>query len=129
MTLMDKFKSPLPDQTATLGGHIHVKVNMPPKIGEPSDWFSSGSSFVVIDSLDHDNYRVSWSSVILTPFLLHTKRWQGLTVDEITGKTKYYTIEAFGGLLAYLIWFLVGAKLRVGFHAAAESLKNRSEEK
>ena len=102
---------------------------MPPKIGEPSSWFSSGSSLLVIDSLDHDNYHVSWSSIIVTPFLLHTKRWQGLTVDKTTGKTKYYTIEAFGGLLAYLIWFLLGSKLRVGFHAAAESLKIHAEEK
>ena len=102
---------------------------MPPKIGESSSWFSSGSAFVVIDSLNHDDYHVSWSSIIGTPFLLHTKRWQGLIVDENTGKTKYYTVEAFGGLLAHLIWFLLRSKLRVGFRAAAESLKNRAEEK
>jgi hypothetical protein len=129
ITLTDKSKSPLSDQTPALGKHVHIKANMPPKIGEPSGWFSSGSAFVVIDGLDHDNYHVSWSSIIGTPFLLHTKRWQGLSVDENTGKTKYYTIEAFGGLLAYLIRFLLRSKLRTGFRAAAQSLKACAEEK
>lgn len=128
ITLTDKFKSPLPDQTVALGNHAYIVANMPPKIGEPSSWFSSGSAFVVIDSLDHDNYRVSWNTTIGTPFLLHSKRWQSLTVDENTGKTRYYTVEAFGGLLAYIIWFLLGFKLRVGFRAAAMDLKNRAEE-
>ena len=101
---------------------------MPPMLGQPSGWFSTGSALCVIDSLDHDEYRVSWSTVILTPFLMHSKRWQGLTVDASTGKTRYYTVEAFGGLLAYIMWFLVGSKLLVGFRAAAESLKTRAEE-
>jgi hypothetical protein len=86
------------------------------------------SPLVVIDSLDHDNHRVSWSSVLVSPFLLHTKRWQSLTVDENTGKTKYHTVEAFGGLLAYPTWFLFGLKLRRGFLAAAQSLKAHAEE-
>ena len=60
-------------------------------------------------------------------FLLHATRKQGLTIDENTGKTRYYTVEDFGGLLAYLIWFLLQSKLQVGFRAAAECLKNRAE--
>lgn len=126
--LTDKAKSPLPDQTASLGKHADIKVNMPPKLGKPSGWFSSSSAFAVIDGLDHDNYRVSWSTVVGMPFLLHSKRWQGLTVDENTGQTRYYTIEAFGGLLAYVARFLVRSKLEVGFRAAAESLKTRAED-
>lgn len=127
MTLTDKNKSVLPDQTAVLGKHAQVIVNLTPKLGEPSWLFSRGSAFVEIDTLDHENFRVSWSAVNMPSFLLRSRRWQTLSVDENTGKTKYYNVEAFGGLLAYLVRLLLGSKLKVCFQAAAEDLKTRAE--
>jgi len=51
-----------------------------------------------------------------------------LSVDETSGKTKYETIEEFNGVVAYAIKFFVGGMLRLGFKAAAESLKARAEQ-
>jgi len=130
MTLTDKNKAILPDQTAVLGKHAQVVVNLTPKLGEPSaGLFSKGSAFVEIDTLDHENFCVSWSTANMPAFLLHSRRWQTLSVDENTGKTKYYNVEAFGGLLAYFVRFLLGSRLEVCFQAAAVDLKKRAEEK
>jgi len=126
--LTDASKSPLSDQTPAEGKFMAIKVNMPPKLGEPG-WFGGGSAFVSIENLDHENYRAAWATAGVPYFILHTKRWQSLSVDENTGKTKYENLEAFGGILAYLVRFFVGAKLRLGFQAAADSLKKRAEER
>ena len=127
MTLTDVSKAPLSDQSLELGKYASIRVNMPPKLGEPFGWFSSGSTFAKIDGLDHENFRVTWSTANYPHFLLHTKRWQSLSVDKDTGQTRYYTVEAFGGLLAYVIWLLLASKLQVGFQAMADSLKKHSE--
>jgi len=133
MTLTDKNKAILPDQTAVLGKHAQVVVNLTPnKLGgepSPAGLFSRGSAFVEIDTLDHENFCVSWSTANMPAFLLHSRRWQTLSVDENTGKTKYYNVEAFGGLFAYLIRLLLGSRLAVCFQAAAVDLKKRAEEK
>ncbi len=129
MTLTDKNKAILPDQTAVLGKHAQVVVNLTPKLGEPSGLFSRGSAFVEIDTLDHENFCVSWSTTNMPSFLLRSRRWQTLSVDENTGKTKYYNVEAFDGLFAYLVRFLLGSRLEVCFQAAAVDLKKRAEEK
>jgi hypothetical protein len=129
MTLTDKNKVILPDQTAVLGKHAQVVVNLTPKLGEPSaGLFSRGSAFVEIDTLDHENFCVSWSTENMPAFLLHSRRWQTLSVDENTGKTKYYNVEFVGGLLAYFARFTLGSKLKVSFQAAADDLKRRVEE-
>ncbi|KAJ3503009.1 hypothetical protein NLJ89_g8626 [Agrocybe chaxingu] len=127
-TITDASGNPLPDQTPAEGKYMAIKVNMPPKLGEPG-WFGSGSAFVTISTLDPENYRAAWKTAGMPYFILHTERWQALSVDETTGKTKYENIEAFGGLAAYLVRLFVGTKLKVGFVAAAECLKKRAEEK
>jgi hypothetical protein len=43
------------------------------------------------------------------------------------GKTKYETIEVFGGILAYIINFFMRDKLVLGFNAQAEGLKQHAE--
>jgi len=49
-------------------------------------------------------------------------------VEDGRKKTRYETIEVFGGPLAYVIKCVVGSGLQQGFTAMAEGLKKRSEE-
>jgi len=127
MTLTDKSKTPLSDHRPELGKYASIRVNIPPQLGEPSGWFSTGSAFAKIDGLDHENFCVTWTTANYPYFLLHTKRWQSLSMDKNTGQTRYFTVEAFGGLLAYIIWLLLASKLQIGFQAMADSLKKHSE--
>ena len=61
-------------------------------------------------------------------WLLNAERWQFLV--EIEGeKTRYETVEVFGGVLAYLIRVFVGNGLKKGFIAMAEGLKRRAEQR
>ena len=59
-------------------------------------------------------------------WILNAERWQVL-VEVEAGKTRYETIEVFGGLLAYLIRAFVGNGLKKSFIAMAEGLKSRAE--
>jgi len=129
MTLMDQNKIILPDQGAAIGKYAQLRLNFTPKIGGPSGLFSRGSAFVEIDTLDHENFCFSWSNADTTPsFLFRSIRWQTLSIDENTGKTKYHNVEFVGGLLAYFARFTLGSKLKVSFQAAADDLKRRVEE-
>jgi hypothetical protein len=96
-------------------------------MGEPG-WFQKQSAFEMITTVDPENYRVAWVNISLPRFLLYAERWQSLTVDG-DGKTKYETIEVFGGVLAYIIKFLMRKKLVMGFTAQAEGLKQWAEQK
>lgn len=127
MTLVTPSNQPLEDQTPAEGKHISIAINMPPKLGEPG-WFGSGSAFVKIEMLDSQDFRAVWTTAGFPRWLLSSERWQMLSVDETSGKTRYETIEVFGGVAAYAIKFFVGGMLRLGFRAAAESLKARAEQ-
>jgi len=127
MTLINPSKQPLEDQTPAEGNQVSIAVNMPPKLEEPG-LFGRGSATVQIDMLDSQNFRAVWTTVGVPHWLSHSERWQVLTVDETTGKTRYDTIEVFDGLMAYVIQFLLGGMLRAGFRAAAETLKARAEQ-
>ena len=95
-------------------------------MGEPG-LFQVQSAFETITTVDHENYRVAWANIALPRFLLNAERWQLLSVDG-DGKTKYETTEVFGGILAYIIKFLMREKLAMGFNAQAEGLKKRAEQ-
>lgn len=95
---------------------------------EEPGFFAKSSAFAKMTTIDHINHRAAWSFEGLWKFLLHTERWQALSVDEATGKTKYETIEVFGGFLAYFIKFFVGKNLALGFQASADCLKKCAEE-
>ena len=123
---MNSSKDALADQTPREGSYLRIEVNLPPTMEEPG-FFRKGFAFVKITALDHISHRAAWSSEGWK-FLLHTERWQALSVDEATGRTKYETIEVFGGLLAYFIKFFVGKNLILGFRAAADCLKKCAEE-
>lgn len=126
-TVMNSSKEPLLDQTPHEGAFIQISVNLPPTMQEPG-FLSTSSAFVKITTLDHDNHRAAWCTEGLPKFLLQTERWQALSVDEATGKTKYETIEVFGGFLAYFVKFFVGKNLILGFQAFANGLKKCAEE-
>ena len=94
---------------------------------EEPGFFGRSSVFVKVTTLDHTNHRVAWCAEGLPKFLLRTERWQALSVDEVSGRTKYETIEVFGGFLAYFVKFFVGEKLALGFQAIADCLKKCAE--
>ncbi|KAF8889073.1 hypothetical protein BD779DRAFT_1611169 [Infundibulicybe gibba] len=126
--MVDESKRPLADQTPTQGRYILIApVHLPPTMGKPG-FFQAQSAFGIITALDHENHRAAWESVGLPRFLLNTERWQALSVDEATGKTKYESTEVFGGLLAYIIKFIMREKLVMGVEAMGQTLKRRGEE-
>jgi len=126
-TVVNSSNEPLEDQTPREGNFLQVSVNLPPTMEEPG-LFGKGSAFTKITTLDHTNHRVAWCTEGLPKFLLHTERWQALSVDVATGRTKYENIEVFGGILAYFVKFFVGKNLALGFKAAADCLKQCAEE-
>lgn len=125
-TVMNASKEMLADQTPCEGSFLQINVNLPPTMEEPG-LFGKSSVFVKVTTIDHTNHRAAWSSEGLPKFLLCTERWQALSVDEATGRTKYETIEVFGGLLAYFVKFFVGKNLALGFQASADCLKKCAE--
>ncbi|KAJ8583912.1 hypothetical protein M405DRAFT_747879 [Rhizopogon salebrosus TDB-379] len=124
--ITDARKNHLPDETPREGCHLHIHpVNIPPSFGDK--WFPS-SAFERITALDHENYRTAWVNIDMPHWLLNAERWQVL-VEVEGGRTRYETIEVFGGLLAYLIKIFVGNGLKKGFIAMAEGLKHRAEQR
>ena len=123
---MNASKEALADQTPCEGSFLQIKVNLPPTMEEPG-FFGKSSAFVKVTTIDHTNYRAAWCTEGLPKFLLHTERWQALSVDEATGRTKYETIEVFGGFLAYFVKFFVGKNLAIAFQANADCLKRCAE--
>ena len=125
-TVVNASKEALVDQTPHEGSFLHLKVNLPPTMEEPG-LFGKSSAFVKVTTMDHTNHRAAWSSEGLPNFMLYTERWQALSVDEATGRTKYETIEVFGGFLAYFVKLFVGKNLALGFQASADCLKKCAE--
>lgn len=124
---MNASKEILADQTPCEGSFLQINVNLPPTMEEPG-FFGRQSVFVKVTSIDHTNHRATWCPEGLPKFLLHSERWQALSVDEATGGTKYETIEVFSGFLAYFVKFFVGKNLELGFQASADCLKKCAEE-
>ncbi|KAF8637094.1 hypothetical protein AX17_002999 [Amanita inopinata Kibby_2008] len=126
-TIVDKNKKALSDQTPAEGQYLVIApVHLPPTMDEPG-FFGKSSAFEMITTVDHENRRAAWVNIEFPRFLLNAERWQALSVDP-SGKTKYETIEVFGGILAYFVKFFVGANLILGFNAQAEGLKKRAEQ-
>ena len=95
-TVVNASKEISVDQTPSEGSFLQLNVNLPPTMEEPG-MFGKSSVLVKVTTIDHTNHRAAWSSEGLPKFLLWTERWQALSVDEATGRTKYETIEVFGG--------------------------------
>lgn len=56
-------------------------------------------------------------------------RWQALSTVIVDGKefTRYETLEVFGGIISWIVKFLLQGGLKKGFEAQAEGLKKRCE--
>lgn len=82
----------------------------------------------ILTHVDSDSFRFAWRFATPARWLINAERWQVLRDDGPGGKaTVYETWEFFGGLLAYLIRFFLGAKLQVSFDAMSRALKERAE--
>lgn len=123
---MNASKEIIADQTPSEGSFLQLTVNIPPTMDEPG-LFGKMPVFAKVTTIDHTNHRASWGAEGFPKFILHTERWQALSVDEATGRTKYETIEVFGGVLAYFVKFFVGKNLVLGFQAFADCLKKCAE--
>ncbi|KAH7908676.1 hypothetical protein BJ138DRAFT_1157103 [Hygrophoropsis aurantiaca] len=121
--------TPLDDQTPHVGSFLSLRpVHIPPTLND-ARWFPpSSAAFLRITAFDTENCRAAWESVGMPGWVLSTERWQAL-VEIDGGRTRYETIEVFGGVAAYIIRVLLRGGLRAGFRAMAEGLKTRAEER
>ena len=125
--MTDSNKNALEDQRLAEGKNIHITINTALTLSDPGV-LDGGSAFAVVTKYEPENYCVAWKANSLPSFVLNAERWQILTLDESTGKTRYETHECFDGLLAYYVKFAVGKKIADGFAAAADCLRKRVEE-
>lgn len=133
----DSRKNSVPDQTLQVGKHVHISpVHLTPTLDDASvGMFNKSSAFCIITALDHEDFKVAWSTWGIPSWILWTERWQWLSETEADlndgkGKrkvTKYDSVEAFGGLAAYFVKWFVGSKLNLGFQAQADGLKRWAE--
>lgn len=131
-----------PPPRPVVGAYISVLVRMPPDLSEPT-LLTRGDAFARITMLDKVYYRAVFEMAGLPRWFLHSERWQWLEEVEVevpinygegSGSVmckkkmvRYQTIEVFYGLAAYVMNFFMGSKLKVGFQAAADALKQRAE--
>jgi hypothetical protein len=85
----------------------------------------------VVMVIDHENHSAEWRADVLPSMLLRSYRVQRLREEKAEDGqvvTVYETKEAFGGLLARVVQWSVGAGLQESFDAMAQGLKKKSEE-
>jgi hypothetical protein len=80
----------------------------------------------ILTHVDSDTFRLAWRFATPARWLITAERWQVLR-DDGPGATVYETWEFFGGLVAYVIRFFLGAKLQAAFDAMSRALKDRAE--
>ncbi|KAH7908674.1 hypothetical protein BJ138DRAFT_1090830 [Hygrophoropsis aurantiaca] len=121
--------TPLKDQTPHVGAFLSIRpMHIPPTLDD-ARWFPPASAALErITVLDRANYRCAWRNIDMPAWALRAERWQAL-VELGDGRTRYETVEVFGGAAAYVIRVLLGGGLRAGFRAMAEGLKARAEER
>ena len=91
-------------------------------------FLGKSSAFEKITTFDRDNYRLSWVFWGMIPrWMLYAERFQTL-IDEGNGQTRYYTVEVFKGVLAYVVKALYHKGLIRGFQEMANALKDRAEQ-
>jgi hypothetical protein len=129
MTIVDpRTKQSLSDQTATEGRYLMIyPVHMNPTMNDKDVWFPM-SAFEIITAVDHDNHRCCWDNISFPHFswIFNAKRWQALSV--VDGKTKYETIEAFGGIGGHIIHLFCKSTLQNAFTVSMHALKEYCEQ-
>ncbi|KAJ7701586.1 hypothetical protein B0H17DRAFT_1045913 [Mycena rosella] len=124
-TIVSASGTALADQTPAAGKRLLIgPLHLPPTMGDPG-FMKSMNIKVLITTIDHENFRVTWVAKSLPRWVLHVERRQMLTVEG--GKTKYENIEVFRGIFAYLVKFFAGKNMVLGVRAMMEGLKSRAE--
>lgn len=126
--LTDASYKPLVEQKPASGRYLLMEVCIPPS-SDPEASKSRAKCIIVV--MDHEHHRAEWKAVGFPSFLLSAHRTQTLKeVEQENGEkvTVYETSEVFSGVLAYIIKWLLRAKLQKSFIAMAEDLKRHSEE-
>jgi hypothetical protein len=96
-------------------------------MGDPG-LLGKASAFEKITLFDRENYRLSWGFWGTIPrWMLSTERFQMLT-DEGDGRTRYYALGVFKGVLAHVVKAVHRKGLSQGFQAMADALKDRVEQ-
>ena len=82
----------------------------------------------ILTHVDDASFRLAWRFATPARWLISAERWQILR-DGRPGdqRTVYETWECLGGLLAYVIQFLMRTKLQESFDAMSCALKDRAE--
>ncbi|KAH9989895.1 hypothetical protein BJV74DRAFT_772932 [Russula compacta] len=120
-------KTPLPPQTAAPGRRLRLQLHVPPTMDDARTKVSAAEE--ILTHVDGTSFRLAWRFATPARWLLCAERWQILRDDgRLSGqRTVYETWEYFGGLLAYVIWFFMRAKLQSSFDAMSRALKDRAE--
>jgi len=118
---------PLPDQTPFPGLLLHMSpIHIPARMSTaPAS--HTHSTDVLITAVDTVNQRLAWRLHGPPRWVLQSERWQALSLTR-DGRTRYETVEVFGGIGAYAVKLWVGEGLEGAFKAMAEGLKTRAED-
>lgn len=122
MIVTDASKRHDGEQVLAVNKYLLMSCHIPPSSTSPQ------TPFERITTVDHDAHRLSWVNIDYPQWLLHAERWQVLSSDPVSGKTRYETWEAFNGVLAYFVNWFVGRNLKVAFNAFADGLKAHCED-
>lgn len=83
-------------------------------------------AFERITVVDPEHHRLAWANIDYPSWALRAERWQVLSTMG-NGQTRYESWEAFNGVLAHLVKWVIGRKLEQAFVAFADGLKGRCE--
>jgi len=111
--------TPRVDATLRLGEPVVLHVAMRPGKGRITqrEWCSAN---------DPVARELGWGMTMGPAFVLRANRIQRLTPLD-GGRTRYWTGDAFSGLLVPVVMGLYGAHIQRGFDDAARALKQRAE--
>jgi len=119
-------KTPLLSQIAAPGRRIRLRLHVPPTMNDAESKASTAEE--ILTCVDATSFRLAWRFATPARWLINAERWQILRDGGRDGeKTVYETWEFFGGLLAYVIWFFMSAKLQSSFDAMSHALKDKVE--
>ena len=109
--------TPIADAAFAVGEKVRLRVLMPGvRARFQNEWINRiepGKGFC-------------WGLRFGHPLIMVANRWQELeSIDD--ERTRYVTTDRFSGLMVPMVFWLYEEAIRLGFEAAAQSLKQRSE--
>ena len=103
-----------------VGTPVRLRVDMPRR--------SESWQVETVTEFDEAARRFAWGMTMGAPFLLRANRVQQLEALP-SGRTRYTTVDRFGGVLVPLVMALYGGPMQAGFGAMAEDLRRYLEER